>query len=264
MGSMKEFESSSTLFGSNVPFIEELYEHYLADANAVSPDGGRTSMNCAKGRPTSRMPVIASFVELARNRKVAGAMVDAETMQSRCSCCGSSAIPRLECSHDLDHCGGTTAIPADLDLRTYGFTEADLTTDSTSARSDGPARMRWPSSPRSNLHAHDRHRYMCIWMPRPALAATAGADPRQGALFAGRAPPPGAPRRGNAGTLPAHEICRPEASRARGPDDDPDARPAHREGGRVGVRNRAGHGASRTLNVLVNTLGKIRRPVFGI
>jgi len=38
MGSMKEFEASSTLFGSNIPFIEELYEHYLADANAVSPE----------------------------------------------------------------------------------------------------------------------------------------------------------------------------------------------------------------------------------
>ena len=25
MGSMKDFESSSTLFGSNIPFIEELY-----------------------------------------------------------------------------------------------------------------------------------------------------------------------------------------------------------------------------------------------
>jgi len=38
MGSMKDFESSSTLFGSNIPFIEELYEHYLADANSVSAE----------------------------------------------------------------------------------------------------------------------------------------------------------------------------------------------------------------------------------
>ena len=38
MGSMKEFAESSTLFGSNVPFIEELYEHYLADPAAVSPE----------------------------------------------------------------------------------------------------------------------------------------------------------------------------------------------------------------------------------
>ena len=36
MGSMTEFQNSSTLFGSNAPFIEELYEQYLADPASVS------------------------------------------------------------------------------------------------------------------------------------------------------------------------------------------------------------------------------------
>ena len=38
MGSMTEFLESSTLFGSNAPFIEELSEHYLADPGAVSAE----------------------------------------------------------------------------------------------------------------------------------------------------------------------------------------------------------------------------------
>ena len=35
MGRMKELESTSTLFGANAPFIEELYERYLSDPAAV-------------------------------------------------------------------------------------------------------------------------------------------------------------------------------------------------------------------------------------
>ena len=84
MGSMKDFESSSTLFGSNIPFIEELYEHYLADANSVSPEW-RAYFDELRGNSAdvAHTPVIASFVELAKNRKVAGAMVDAATMHKQ-------------------------------------------------------------------------------------------------------------------------------------------------------------------------------------
>ncbi|MDE2004056.1 MAG: hypothetical protein KGJ25_11050, partial [Betaproteobacteria bacterium] len=38
MGTMKELESSSTLFGGNAPFVEELYESYLADPGRVPPE----------------------------------------------------------------------------------------------------------------------------------------------------------------------------------------------------------------------------------
>mgnify|MGYP003473665207 FL=1 len=36
MSTMKDFGSTSTLFGANVPFIEEQYERYLADPSAVA------------------------------------------------------------------------------------------------------------------------------------------------------------------------------------------------------------------------------------
>ena len=38
MSNMKTFEATSTLFGGNVPFIEEQYESYLADPGSVAAD----------------------------------------------------------------------------------------------------------------------------------------------------------------------------------------------------------------------------------
>ena len=34
---MKEFEASSALYGSNAPFVEELYESYLSNPDSVDP-----------------------------------------------------------------------------------------------------------------------------------------------------------------------------------------------------------------------------------
>jgi 2-oxoglutarate dehydrogenase E1 component len=84
MGTMQELESSSTLFGSNAPFVEELYEAYLADPATVSPEW-RSYFDEVKG-DAADVPhgsVIESFRELARNRRVAGAMVDETTMHKQ-------------------------------------------------------------------------------------------------------------------------------------------------------------------------------------
>jgi 2-oxoglutarate dehydrogenase E1 component len=48
MGTMQDLESSSTLFGSNAPFIEELYEMYLADPASVAAEW-RTYFDEVKG-----------------------------------------------------------------------------------------------------------------------------------------------------------------------------------------------------------------------
>ena len=86
MGMMKELESTSTLFGANAPFIEELYEHYLADpAVGQPPSGARTSTSCAAVRAdVAHAPVVESF---ASSRKQppgrSGAMVDATTMHKQ-------------------------------------------------------------------------------------------------------------------------------------------------------------------------------------
>ena len=90
--------------------------------------------------------MIASFVELAKNRKVAGAMVDSTTMHKQV------LVLRLISKFrtlgvfiaNLDPLQRQEPpyIP-DLDLRTYGFTEGDLETEfDVGSLKTGPARMR--------------------------------------------------------------------------------------------------------------------------
>ncbi len=83
MGVMKEFEATSTLFGANAPFIEELYESYLADPEAVSPEW-RAYFDELRGdaQDVAHAPVVESFRELARSRKAAYAMVDSASMRA--------------------------------------------------------------------------------------------------------------------------------------------------------------------------------------
>ena len=84
MGSMQEFADTSTLFGSNAPFIEELYESYLADPGSVS-DEWRRYFDELRGDAADvpHAAVVESFRELARNRRVVGAMVDETTMHKQ-------------------------------------------------------------------------------------------------------------------------------------------------------------------------------------
>jgi 2-oxoglutarate dehydrogenase E1 component len=147
MGSMKELGTTSTLFGSNAPFIEELYEHYLADPAAVSPQW-RAYFDELRGgaADVAHTPVIESFVELSRSRKLAGAMVDQATMHKQV------LVLRLISKYrtlgffnaDLDPLRRDDAqYIADLDLATYGFTEADMAAEfDVGSFKAGPARMR--------------------------------------------------------------------------------------------------------------------------
>ena len=84
MSMMKDFESTSTLFGGNVPFIEEQYESYLADPASVGADW-RAYFDTLRGgaADVAHAPVIESFIRLGKSRKVAGAMVDASTMHKQ-------------------------------------------------------------------------------------------------------------------------------------------------------------------------------------
>jgi 2-oxoglutarate dehydrogenase E1 component len=147
MGIMKELESTSTLFGTNAPFIEELYEQYLSDPDSVSAQW-RAYFDELRGGAddVAHAPVVASFVELAKNRRVAGAMVDATTMHkqvlvlrliSKYRTLGmfNADLDPLR-QHEVDYV-------ADLDLATYGFTDADMDTEfDVGSFKAGPARMR--------------------------------------------------------------------------------------------------------------------------
>ena len=84
MGTTQQLESTSTLFGGNVPFIEEQYEHYLANPDSVAQDW-RAYFDSLRGgaADVAHAPVIESFVRLGKSRKVVGAMVDAATMHQQ-------------------------------------------------------------------------------------------------------------------------------------------------------------------------------------
>src|SRR5437660_12440268 len=84
MATMQEFAQSSTLFGGNAPFIEEQYEAYLSDPAAVGSDW-RAYFDTLRGgaADVAHAPVIDSFIQLAKHRKLAGGMVDAAAMHKQ-------------------------------------------------------------------------------------------------------------------------------------------------------------------------------------
>jgi 2-oxoglutarate dehydrogenase E1 component len=66
---MKEFLGSSYLFGGNAPFIEDLYEAYLQNPDAVTPEWRRyfDQMQQLPGaRDVAHAPIVESFVQRAR------------------------------------------------------------------------------------------------------------------------------------------------------------------------------------------------------
>src|ERR1700758_4903642 len=65
----------------NSPFIEEQYETYLADPGAVGADW-RAYFDSLRGgaADVAHAPVVESFIQLAKNRKLAAPMVDAQAM----------------------------------------------------------------------------------------------------------------------------------------------------------------------------------------
>lgn len=147
MGTMRELESTSTLFGGNAPFVEELYESYLADPSRVDADW-RAYFDELRGgaADVAHGPVVESFRELAKSRRIAGAMVDATTMHKQVLVLQLIGKYRtLGMLHaDLDPLKRHEPPPiADLDLRTYGFSDADLDTEfDVGSFKAGPPRMR--------------------------------------------------------------------------------------------------------------------------
>jgi 2-oxoglutarate dehydrogenase E1 component len=130
---MREYEQSSTLFGGNAPFIEEQYEAYLSNPGAVGADW-RAYFDSLRGgaHDVAHAPVVESFIQLARSRKLAGGMVDAQAMHKQVLVLRLiSKVRTLGMFHaDLDplHRQEKPYI-ADLDIKTYGFTEADMDTE---------------------------------------------------------------------------------------------------------------------------------------
>src|SRR5437773_6383708 len=133
MSTMQEFARSSTLFGGNAPFIEAQYETYLADPAAVSADW-RAYFDTLRGdaRDVAHAPVVDSFIQLVKNRKLAGGMVDAAAMHKQVLVLRLiSKFRTLGVFYaDLDPLRrAERPYIADLDVNSYGFSEADFDTE---------------------------------------------------------------------------------------------------------------------------------------
>jgi 2-oxoglutarate dehydrogenase E1 component len=127
---MEELRATSTLFGSNAPFIEAQYEIYLANPGAVGADWRAYFDQLRDGaQDVAHAPVIDSFIQLAKSRRLAAPMVDAQAMHKQV------LVLRLISKYrtlgvfqaDLDPLKGhEKPYLADLDIATYGFTAADM------------------------------------------------------------------------------------------------------------------------------------------
>jgi len=135
------YQGNTFLFGGNAPYVEEMYENYLAHPGSV-PDSWRDYFDALQHVPASdgsnakdvpHLPVVNAFAERAKagGTKVVVASVDAEMGRKR------TAVQQLIAAYrnvgqrwaDLDPLKRTerAAIP-DLEPSFYGFTDADQET----------------------------------------------------------------------------------------------------------------------------------------
>ncbi|MCL2344512.1 MAG: 2-oxoglutarate dehydrogenase E1 component [Desulfobulbus sp.] len=136
MTTMNQLFDSTLYFGGNAPFVEELYEQYLNDPTAVSPEWREYFDRLAQmpgfvARDVAHAPVIAAFAELAKDggfRPTAPASASTEHKKQ-------SAVGQLVTAYrslgtrwaDLDPLKRLPRPKIDqLEPSFYGFTDADM------------------------------------------------------------------------------------------------------------------------------------------
>jgi 2-oxoglutarate dehydrogenase E1 component len=133
------YGSNSYLFGGNAPYVEELYENYLANPGSV-PDNWRSYFDALQhvpasdgstGKDVAHMPVIEAFAERAKQgiTRTINTSQDAELGKKRVAAQQLIAAYRNVGARwaDLDPLKRTERenIP-DLDPAFYGFTSGDM------------------------------------------------------------------------------------------------------------------------------------------
>ncbi len=129
---MKKLFESSQLFGSNAPFIEELYENYLDNPDSVSDEWRGyfdTLQNTpGNGRDVAHYPIINAFAEMAKRGPVRTVVAGGGDQKQ-------VSVLQLINAHrflgtrwaQLDPLKRTERPEInELELSHYGFTEADL------------------------------------------------------------------------------------------------------------------------------------------
>ena len=145
MSIMEEFLGTSTLFGGNMPFIEEQYERYLAEPTSVS-DSWRDYFDQLRdgADDVAHGPVIESFIHLAKDRKSVVRVFDAEMAKKEASVALMELRYRVVGNRlaDVDPLGRLERpdLP-ELDPKSYGFTDADMDVEFSTNIAGGPARQ---------------------------------------------------------------------------------------------------------------------------
>jgi 2-oxoglutarate dehydrogenase E1 component len=130
---MDILQQTSTIFGGNMPYIEEQYEHYLADPASVDPKW-RDYFDAlrAGSADVAHQPVIDQFAAMAKSRKSAVASIDAALMDKQ--------LGVMKLIHAYRFVGGRIAdidplqrqdVPfiKELDHKHYGLVDSDLETE---------------------------------------------------------------------------------------------------------------------------------------
>lgn len=131
---MKQLQNTSHLFGANAPFIEELYENYLADPASVS-DAWRDYFDKLQAqagaavRDVAHGPVIAAFEQMAKRGPVRTVVTEAGEDKLQVAVLQLINAYRFLGNRwaNLDPLKRTERPQiAELEPSYYGFTEADL------------------------------------------------------------------------------------------------------------------------------------------
>ena len=132
---IKIFQDSSSLYGTNATFIEDMYERFLVDPNSVEPSWQAQFNSLHQGLEyeTPHSPVVERFAQLAVKSPSRLAALQGFTQESVQK---QSAVARLinhyrVRGHQIANnnpLGKSTAIPADLDPSYYGLAEPDMDT----------------------------------------------------------------------------------------------------------------------------------------
>ena len=144
---IEQFRRSSQLSGGSAPFVEGLYEDWLADAGSVSPEW-RAFFEQLRGREAGDVPhsEVQQRIQHAAQRNGHVALEPASDAMAR----RQGAVLKLVTAYrsrghlqaDIDPLGMWEKMPApDLDLPFHGLSPADLGTEFSTGTFGGPERM---------------------------------------------------------------------------------------------------------------------------
>ena len=132
---LKLFQDSSSLYGSNASFIENLYEQFIEDPQSIEPSWQQKfrEIHGDTDYETPHSPIVERFAQLGLQSQGRLAQIQGFT---EASVKKQSAVARLVNHYRVrghqiannNPLGKTTPLPADLDPSYYGLSEPDMDT----------------------------------------------------------------------------------------------------------------------------------------